>query len=86
MIFNIHEKKWDKELLDLFEIPESMLPEVKSSSEVYCTTAGDLFSHKIPIAGIAGDQQAALFGQLCSEKGWQKHLWNRLLFGNEYWR
>ncbi|WP_296621994.1 glycerol kinase GlpK [Marivirga sp.] len=72
MIFNIHEKKWDQELLDLFEIPESMLPEVKSSSEVYCTTAGDLFSHKIPIAGIAGDQQAALFGQLCSEKGMAK--------------
>jgi glycerol kinase len=72
MIFNIHEKKWDQELLELFEIPESMLPEVKSSSEVYCTTAGDLFSHKIPISGIAGDQQAALFGQLCSEKGMAK--------------
>ncbi|WMN06375.1 glycerol kinase GlpK [Marivirga arenosa] len=72
MIYNIHEKKWDKELLDLFEIPASMLPEVKPSSEQYCTTAGDLFSHKIPIAGIAGDQQAALFGQLCSEPGMAK--------------
>jgi len=72
MIYNIHEKKWDKELLDLFEIPASMLPEVKPSSEQYCTTAGDLFSHKIPIAGIAGDQQAALFGQLCSDPGMAK--------------
>lgn len=72
MIYNIHEKKWDKELLDLFDIPASMLPEVKASSEQYCTTAGDLFSHKIPIAGIAGDQQAALFGQLCSDPGMAK--------------
>lgn len=72
MLFNIHEKKWDQELLDLLEIPFSLLPEVKSSSEVYCTTSGDIFSAKIPIAGIAGDQQAALFGQLCYEPGMAK--------------
>lgn len=72
MLFNIHEKKWDQELLDLLQIPSSVLPEVKSSSEIYCTTSGDLFSHQIPIAGIAGDQQAALFGQLCYEPGMAK--------------
>ncbi|MBS9522488.1 glycerol kinase GlpK [Litoribacter alkaliphilus] len=72
MLFNIVEKKWDEELLDLFGIPMSMMPEVKSSSEVYCTTAGDVFSAKIPIAGIAGDQQAALFGQLCLKDGMAK--------------
>ncbi|MCH7398657.1 glycerol kinase GlpK [Belliella sp. DSM 107340] len=72
MVFNIHEKQWDKELLELFDIPESMLPEVKSSSEVYCETSGDILSVKIPIAGIAGDQQAALFGQLCTQSGMAK--------------
>lgn len=72
MLYNIHEQNWDKELLDLFEIPESLLPEVKSCSEVYCETAGDVLSVKIPIAGIAGDQQAALFGQLCTEPGMAK--------------
>ncbi|WP_215225170.1 glycerol kinase GlpK [Echinicola shivajiensis] len=72
MLFNIHERKWDKELLALFDIPESILPEVKSCSEVYCETAGDVLSAKIPIAGIAGDQQAALFGQLCTESGMAK--------------
>ena len=72
MLFNIHTKEWDQELLDLFEIPKLMLPEVKSSSEVFCTTSGKIFSAKIPIAGIAGDQQAALFGQLCTDKGMAK--------------
>ncbi|MFD2035581.1 glycerol kinase GlpK [Belliella marina] len=72
MLFNIHEKQWDKELLELFDIPESMLPEVKSSSEIYCKTSGDILSVKIPIAGIAGDQQAALFGQLCTQSGMAK--------------
>lgn len=72
MLFNIHEKQWDQELLDLLDIPSSILPEVKSSSEVYCTTAGDILSAQIPIAGIAGDQQAALFGQLCFEPGMAK--------------
>ncbi len=72
MIYNIHNKEWDKELLDLFGIPKSILPEVKSSSEVYGETTGDILSVKIPIAGIAGDQQAALFGQLCTQPGMTK--------------
>lgn len=72
MIFNIHSQEWDQELLDLFEIPKSMLPEVKTCSEVFCQTAGDVLSVKIPIAGVAGDQQAALFGQLCIEPGMAK--------------
>jgi len=72
MLYNIHEKQWDQELLELFDIPAAILPEVKSSSEIYGTTAGDILSHKIPIAGIAGDQQAALFGQLCTQPGMAK--------------
>jgi glycerol kinase len=72
MIFNIHTQEWDKELLDLFGIPASMLPEVKSCSEVFTETAGDVLNTKIPIAGVAGDQQAALFGQLCIEPGMAK--------------
>ncbi|MEX2567019.1 MAG: glycerol kinase GlpK, partial [Cyclobacteriaceae bacterium] len=72
MIFNIHERKWDDELLGLLNIPKSILPTVKSSSEVYAHTSGDLLSAKIPIAGIAGDQQAALFGQLCTSPGMAK--------------
>ena len=69
LLFNIHTLAWDTELLDLFGIPASMLPEVRSSSEVYGTTARQLFAHELPIAGIAGDQQAALFGQMCTEPG-----------------
>lgn len=72
MLFNIHTLQWDKELLELFHIPESLLPEVKASSEIYSETATTLFSTKIPIAGIAGDQQAALFGQLCLSPGMTK--------------
>jgi glycerol kinase len=72
MLFNIHTLSWDSELLKLFDIPAEMLPEVKSSSEIYCNTATTLFSSKIPISGIAGDQQAALFGQLCIEPGMAK--------------
>lgn len=72
MLFNIRTMQWDKELLKLFEIPESMLPEVRASSEVYSETATTLFSTKIPISGIAGDQQAALFGQLCTQAGMTK--------------
>ena len=71
-LFNIHTLQWDEELLDLFDIPKSILPEVHSSSEVYCKTATTFFSSKIPISGIAGDQQAALFGQLCTSKGMLK--------------
>src|SRR5690606_15124035 len=72
MLFNIHDRQWDQELLDLLDITATLLPEVKSSSEVYCTTSGDILSAQIPIAGIAGDQQAALFGQLCYEPGMAK--------------
>ncbi len=72
MLFNIHEMKWDEDLLNLFGIPASMLPEVKASSEVYSETATTLFSSKIPISGVAGDQQASLFGQLCLEPGMTK--------------
>ncbi len=72
MLFNIHTLDWDEELLKLFDIPREILPEVKSSSEIFCETATTLFSTKIPISGIAGDQQAALFGQLCIEPGMAK--------------
>ena len=69
MLFNIHELKWDEELLKLFNIPLSMMPEVKSNSEIYGHTKTTIFAHKVPIAGIAGDQQAALFGQMCLDPG-----------------
>jgi glycerol kinase len=72
MIYNIHEEKWDQELLQLFNIPENMLPEVKESSQLIGETSGDILSHKIPISGVAGDQQAALFGQLCTQSGMAK--------------
>lgn len=75
MLFNIHELRWDDELLELFDIPKSMMPEVKSSSEVYGHTKTTLFAHKVPIAGIAGDQQAALFGQMCTEPGMVKNTY-----------
>jgi glycerol kinase len=74
MLFNIHTLKWDVDLLKIFDVPESMLPEVRSSSEVYATTDG-LFPTKIPIAGIAGDQQAALFGQMCVKPGMVKNTY-----------
>lgn len=74
MLFNIHSLEWDKELLELFDIPSSILPEVHSSSEVYGETSG-LFSTSIPIAGIAGDQQAALFGQMCIRPGMVKNTY-----------
>jgi len=75
MLFNINTMQWDEELLALFEIPKSMLPEVKTSSEVYGETAGKILTDKIPIAGIAGDQQAALFGQLCINPGMVKNTY-----------
>jgi glycerol kinase len=74
MLFNIHSLKWDDELLKIFNIPSSMLPEVRSSSEVYGETAG-LFASAIPVAGIAGDQQAALFGQMCIDPGMVKNTY-----------
>ncbi len=75
MLFNIHTLDWDDELLALFGIPRSMMPDVRSSSEVYGTTKTTIFAHKVPIAGIAGDQQAALFGQLCVEPGAVKNTY-----------
>ena len=75
MIFNIHTLTWDKELLKIFDIPESILPAVHSSSEVYGETGTTLFASKVPIAGIAGDQQAALFGQTCFEPGMIKNTY-----------
>ena len=75
MLFNIHSLKWDEELLDLFGIPSSMMPQVKSSSEIYGHTRTTLFAHNVPVAGIAGDQQAALFGQMCIEPGSVKNTY-----------
>lgn len=75
MLFNIHTLSWDQELIDLFDIPKIMLPEVKSSSEIFGYTTGNILSHKIPISGIAGDQQAALFGQMCTKIGMVKNTY-----------
>jgi len=74
MLFNIHTLKWDEELLKIFNIPSAILPEVRSSSEIYGKTEGH-FSTSIPVAGIAGDQQAALFGQMCTEPGMVKNTY-----------
>ncbi len=75
MLYNIRTMAWDEELLDLFDIPKSMLPEVRQSSEVYGQSATTLFSTKIPIASIIGDQQASLFGQLCTQPGMVKNTY-----------
>ena len=75
LMYNIREERWDDELLDLLDVPRSMLPEVRSSSEVYGTTAGDMFSTPVPVAGIAGDQHSALFGQVCTEPGMGKNTY-----------
>ncbi len=75
MLFNIHTLSWDKDLLELFGIPESMMPEVRSCSEVYGRTKTPFLAEGIPVAGIAGDQQAALFGQLCTEEGSVKNTY-----------
>ncbi|GEN81910.1 glycerol kinase [Sporosarcina luteola] len=73
LLFNIKELKWDEELLDILNVPASMLPEVKSSSEIYAYADDYPFTgHRIPIASVIGDQQAALFGQACFEKGMAK--------------
>lgn len=69
MLFNINTLQWDDDLLKLLDIPRSMMPEVKSCSEVMAHTKTTIFAHKIPIAGVAGDQQAALFGQMCVDPG-----------------
>ncbi|MEI8099268.1 MAG: glycerol kinase GlpK [Sediminibacterium sp.] len=75
MLFNIHSLAWDADLLQLFNVPASMLPTVKSSSEIYGHTQNILNAHNIPIAGIAGDQQAALFGQMCTQPGMVKNTY-----------
>jgi glycerol kinase len=75
MLFNIHTLRWDEELLALFDVPAGMLPEVRSSSEVYGHTQQILTASSIPIAGIAGDQQAALFGQMCISPGMVKNTY-----------
>ena len=75
MLFNIITQEWDDELLTLFDIPSAMLPQVKQSCEVYGETATTIFASKIPIAGMAGDQHAALFGQMCIEKGMVKNTY-----------
>lgn len=75
MLYNINTLSWDEELLDIFQIPESMLPDVKSSSEVYGESSGQLLGTKVTIAGIAGDQQAALFGHMCNKPGMVKNTY-----------
>jgi glycerol kinase len=75
LLFNIHSGAWDQELLEILDIPAPLLPEVRASSEVYGATADGLFAASIPIAGIAGDQQAALFGQVCTRPGMVKNTY-----------
>lgn len=76
LMFNIYDLKWDEELLDILGVPATMLPEVKPSSEVYASTvAYHFFGQEVPIAGAAGDQQAALFGQACFEEGMAKNTY-----------
>lgn len=76
LMFNIHELKWDDELLGILRVPKSMLPEVRQSSEIYAYTADyHFFGKQVPIAGVAGDQQAALFGQACFEEGMAKNTY-----------
>jgi glycerol kinase len=75
LLFNIKTMQWDKELCALLNVPMNMLPEVRSSSEVYGQTASGFLAHNIPIAGIAGDQQAALFGQMCTQPGMVKNTY-----------
>jgi glycerol kinase len=76
LMYNIYDLEWDQELLDILTVPKSMLPEVRQSSEVYANTINyHFFGQEVPIAGIAGDQQAALFGQACFEKGMAKNTY-----------
>ena len=75
LMYNIHEMKWDEEVLDILNIPRSMFPEVKSSSEVYGHANQGQLRSDVPIAGILGDQQAASFGQVCFEKGQGKNTY-----------
>ena len=75
LLYNIHELKWDEELLSLFGIPSNMLPEVRSSSEIYGHTENILTATPVPVSGIAGDQQSALFGQMCTQPGMVKNTY-----------
>ncbi len=75
LLLNIHTGEWDDELLEILDVPRSLLPEVRASSEVYGHTADDLAPAGVPIAGIAGDQQAALFGQMCTSPGMVKNTY-----------
>ncbi len=75
LLFNIHDQQWDEELCDLLSVPVSMLPEVKSCSETFGATESTFLGAQIPIAGIAGDQQAAMFGQMCAEEGMIKNTY-----------
>ena len=76
LMYNIYDLKWDDELFEILDVPRSMLPEVRSSSEVYAQTVDyHFFGEEVPIAGVAGDQQAALFGQACFEKGMAKNTY-----------
>ena len=75
LIYNIHSGEWDSELLTLLDIPPNILPDVRSSSEVYGHSAASLLGAEIPVAGMAGDQQAALFGQMCTREGMVKNTY-----------
>jgi glycerol kinase len=75
LLYNIHTGRWDEQLLKLFRIPASLLPEVRTSSEIYGEVSTSLGLQKVPIAGIAGDQQAALFGQMCVNRGQAKNTY-----------
>lgn len=75
LLFNINTQQWDEELLQLLDVPKSMLPEVKQSSEIFGKTSAALFSTEIPIGGVAGDQQSALFGQMCAQPGMVKNTY-----------
>jgi glycerol kinase len=75
MLMNIHSCQWDEELLQLFQIPKSVLPEINPSSKIYGYTGNRIAKDSIPIAGIAGDQQAALFGQMCTQPGMVKNTY-----------
>ncbi|HQV30943.1 MAG TPA: glycerol kinase GlpK [Calditrichia bacterium] len=75
LLFNIHSGEWDEDLLTLLDIPRELLPEVRSSSEVYCHSRPDFLDGAVPVSGIAGDQQAALFGQICHRPGMVKNTY-----------
>ena len=75
LLFDIHTLQWDSELLALLDIPPSILPEIASSSEIYAHSKRELLGESVPIAGVAGDQQAALFGQLCTQPGMVKNTY-----------